>query len=433
MPTGDWEGNIAIDETRLFTDLMDLGKIGHAEGQGVSRPALSDADMAARAWLRTRMEAIGLEVRVDAAFNMVGVLRAQRKRDDRVVVIGSHLDTVPHGGMFDGALGVLAGLECVRFLRERGIELPWDLEIVNFTDEEGGHNAGTIGSRAMLGQLQEGELFLSKSTGISPLADEMMRHGGDPRRVAEAVRPPAAFRAMLELHIEQGKVLESAGTPIGVVSGIVGIYRYIVTVVGEAGHTGTTPMHLRNDALVRAAPLFTWLPEWVRAQSPEMVGTIGQLSLEPGAANVIPGECRCVMEVRSMEASDMKAIRSLAQDWIAGLPGSSLKTVYEKGSVRLSEALIGLIERSAEREGLQHRRMPSGAGHDAQTFAPVVPSGMIFIPCRGGVSHRHDEWAEQQDAGNGCRVLLRTLLELANNDSASPPDRTSTGTPGKAS
>jgi len=193
---------LAIDQNRLFSDLMDLGKIGFIEGEGVVRPALSDADIEARRWLEKRMIDSGLEVRIDAAFNMIGTLKSNAKKEDRVVAIGSHLDTVPHGGMFDGALGVLAGLECGRYMRENTVELPWDLEIINFSDEEAAHNAGTVGSRAMMGLLEEGEIYRSKAKGIPSFAEEMKRLGGDPERMGDAVRDPSTIMGLFELHIE---------------------------------------------------------------------------------------------------------------------------------------------------------------------------------------------------------------------------------------
>lgn len=407
------KNHIAIDPDRLWADLQDVGKIGYREGFGISRPALSDADIAAKEWLMERLQAAGLEVHMDAAANVIGTLRTRRKRPVRVLVIGSHLDTVPQGGMFDGALGVVAGLECARVIRENGIALPWDLEIINFSDEEAAHNAGTVGSRAMLGQLQPEEIFVSKAKDISTFADEMKRMGRDPHQIHDAVRDSKIFKAVLELHIEQGNHLESEGIRIGVVTGIVGIYRYIITVKGESNHAGTTPMHLRNDALVKAAPLFTLLPQWVRARNKEMVGTIGQVTVAPGATNVIPGECTFVVELRSMNASDMIAVRGLLEEWVLAQPDAAIQTIYEKDSVALAEPLIETIARAAKIEGLSAIRMPSGAGHDTQSFAAYVPSGMIFIPCLRGKSHCPEESIEPQQAVDGCRVLLKTVLALA--------------------
>jgi len=193
--------------------------------------------------------------------------------------------------------------------------------------------------------------------------------------------------------------------------------RYIVNVLGKPDHAGTTPMSLRNDALVKAAPMITLLPQWVRARNPEMVGTIGQISVEPGATNVVPGKCMFIVELRSMKPQDMAAIRDLVAEWVGTHKGSAITTIFEKDSVELSKSVIDTIVRAAEIEGLSVIRMASGAGHDSQSFAPYVPTGMIFVPSRGGKSHCPEEWTDKQQAANGCRVLLRTILELAGEDS----------------
>jgi hydantoinase/carbamoylase family amidase len=402
-----------INNDRLWSDLQEVGKIGFEKGRGVNRPALSDADVTAKNWLMDRMQEAGLEIRVDAATNVIGTLRTSAKRPAKILIVGSHLDTVPNGGVFDGALGIAAALECARTIRENSIELPWDLEVINFSDEEAAYNAGTIGSRAMIGQLKEGEIYISKAKGLSTYAKEMEKMDKDPARITEAGRDPKIFEAVLELHIEQGKRLEAENLKIGAVTGISGIYRYIVAVDGEAGHAGTTPMHLRDDALIKAAPVFTLLPQWVRARNKEMVGTIGQVTLEPGATNVIPGRCEFIVEVRSMLASDMAAIRELLQEWAHSQTGVSIKTIYEKDSVDLTPSLVDAVVRSAEAEGMSNVRMASGAGHDTQSFAPYVPCGMIFIPCRDGKSHCPEEWIEPEQAADGCQVLLGTILDLA--------------------
>jgi hydantoinase/carbamoylase family amidase len=310
-------------------------------------------------------------------------------------------------------LGVLAGLECVRTIREQGIALPWNLEIINFTDEEAAHNTGTVGSRAMMGLLTHGELDKSIGQGRPSFAEDLRKAGRDPARIGEARRDPGEFSCYLELHIEQGRRLESEGIQIGAVTAIVGIYRYLVTVEGEASHAGTTPMGLRDDALVKAAPVFTLLPEWVRDRNPEMVGTIGRLELFPGATNVVPGRCRFVVEVRSQRIADMVHLRDVLKGYATGRPGWQVETILEKGGTPCAEHLIQAVAGAATQEGLSWIRMPSGAGHDAQSLSAAgVPTGMIFIPCRRGMSHSPEEWIEPTQAAQGCQVLLRTLLGL---------------------
>jgi N-carbamoyl-L-amino-acid hydrolase len=401
-----------INADRLWADLMALGEIGYAEGRGVTRTALSETDLAGKAWLVRTFEEAGLTVTIDAAYNAIGRL-PRGTPGAGLVAIGSHLDTVPQGGKFDGMLGVLAGLECVRTIREHGIELPWDLEIINFTDEEAAHNAGTVGSRAMLGQLKDGELTKSVGKGRPTFAEDLAKAGKDPNRIGEACRDPKEFACYLELHIEQGRRLESEGVQIGAVTAIVGIYRYLVTVEGEASHAGTTPMALRDDALVKAASVFTLLPEWVRERNPEMVGTIGQVELHPGATNVIPGRCKFVVEVRSQHQADMLHLREVLQGYAAGRPGWQVETIFEKDGTPCAPHLIQAVADAARHEGLSCIRMPSGAGHDAQSLAAAgVPTGMIFVPCRRGMSHSPEEWIEPAQAAHGGQVLLRTLLGL---------------------
>jgi N-carbamoyl-L-amino-acid hydrolase len=402
-----------INADRLWAELMALGEIGYAEGRGVTRTALSTADLEGRAWLIGRFREAGLEVTTDAACNVIGRLRCG-KPGAGLVGIGSHLDTVPQGGRFDGMLGVLGGLECARTIRESGLALPWDLEVIDFTDEEAAHNAGTVGSRAMLGLLKEGELVKSIGTGRPTFADDLRKAGKDPDRIGEARRDPTVFTSYLELHIEQGARLESQGIQIGAVTAIVGIYRYLVTVEGEPAHAGTTPMALRDDALVKAAPVFTLLPEWVRERNPEMVGTIGQVELFPGATNVVPGRCRFVVEVRSQATEDMVHLREVLKGYAAARADWRVETIFEKEGTPCAEPLIQAVAAAAAAEGLSCVRMPSGAGHDAQSLAAAgVPTGMIFVPCRRGVSHSPEEWIEQAQAAQGCQVLLRTLLSQA--------------------
>lgn len=405
--------NYRIDGTRLWTDLMALGKIGLTEGKGVTRTALSPLDIQARKWLLHRMEIAGLEVREDQAGNMVGTLKTVKSQSTKVAAVGSHLDTVPQGGMFDGALGVLAALECARTIRENSINLPWDLEIINFCDEEGKHYAGTMGSRAMLGNLSDEDLNGIKKKGDKSFADSLAELGKDPGKIKLHPRPSEDFAFFLELHIEQGKILETKQIDIGAVTGIAGIYRFTVTVKGEAGHAGTFPMNLRDDALVKAAPLFTLLPQWVIEKNPQMVGTIGKVDVMPGAPNVIPETCSFVVELRSQEEEDIGYIVDLFKSYTAQHQGFEIMPLYEKPPRLLNETIITTIEKAAKHEGCSNIRIISGAGHDAHTFAAVVPTGVIFIPCRNGASHTGDEWVEKKNAISGCQVLLRTILDLS--------------------
>ncbi len=404
---------ISINADRLWTDLMALAEIGADPNGGVTRIALSDADQDAHEFLMARMRDAGLKVDVDDAFNVIGTLPAKKPESGQKALIGSHLDTVPNGGKFDGALGVLCALECARTIRENNIELPWDLEVISFCDEEGGHHAGTVGSRAMTGALAPGEIQQMGPDGRPSFYQDLERAGGDPDRIEKAARLASDIAFFLEVHIEQGRILESQRADIGVVTAIAGIQRTEVTVKGEAAHAGTTPMKLRKDALVAAAPLFTLLPKWASSRNSEMTATIGRLQLSPGAVNVVPGECRFTVELRSRNAGDMQAVQDLLDRHAARQSDWRLQPLYRKDPVRLSTPLQDRVTLAALREGLAVRNLPSGAGHDAASFAPHVPTGMIFVPCRGGVSHHPDETIEQRHAAAGCQVLLRTLMILS--------------------
>jgi hydantoinase/carbamoylase family amidase len=388
-----------------------MGKIGARSGSGIFRPALSQADMEAKSWLEAKMVEAGLEVRTDAALNQIG--RLPGKDASQVLALGSHLDTVPGGGAFDGALGVLAALECARVIAEQKISLPWDLEIINFCDEEGAHHAGTVGSRAMLGLLGKGEIVESRD-GRPSFGHSLSHRGCDPAAIGRARLDPGRFAGFLELHIEQGVFLQDQGAEVGAVTGIVGIHRYLVTVSGEAAHAGTTPMDRRRDALVEAAPFFTLLPEWVKEYGPDMVGTIGQVSLEPGAANVIPGICCFMVELRSLSSDALDALGRRLLTYAQNRRGWSVRTVYQKNPTPLPHDMVSLVQKAAQDEGFSCPAIPSWAGHDCQSFAlSGVPTALIFVPCLDGASHCPQESITPEQAGRGCQVLLNAVLNLA--------------------
>ncbi len=404
-----------INADRLNANIEELGEIGYREGKGVTRLSLSEEDIEGRNWLKERMEDAGLEVSVDEAANLIGRLQATVGSSNRVLLVGSHLDTVRRGGRFDGALGVLAGLECAQTLAENDIELPWDLEIVDFTDEEGYHYAGTFGSRMMMGEAKQEEIYQSKTDRAPTLAEDLAKMGLDPKKVTEAYRPPEEIEACLEIHIEQGARLEKRGLDIAAVTGIVGIYRYTVQVMGEANHAGTTPMEHRSDALVKASPVLRLLPEWARARSEEMVATVGQIRVEPGSVNVIPELCEFSVELRSLDNRDMCRVRDRLRDWLRENVEHNMSTVFEKDGVKLEEDIVEAVLDAAADEDLAAEAMPSGAGHDAQTFAPLVPTGMIFIPSHKGKSHCPEEYSKPEWVANGAQVLLNTIMKLARN------------------
>ncbi len=400
----------SISSERLWSDLMELGEIGSTGDGGVSRPGLSPGEEEARQWFIAACKKAGLTVRMDAMRNVIAQLPSKNP-GAKILATGSHLDSVPNGGRFDGALGAVAALECARVIIENKIELPFTLEVGAFVDEEGAYGAGSVGSRAMLGTLSPGELQrVSTRTGTS-FADDLAKLGGDAS--VDVRRSPEEFAYYVELHLEQGPRLENAGKDCGPVTAIVGIERYEVVVTGEAGHAGTTPMQGRKDALVMAAPFFTLLPQWAMEQNPEMVATIGTLQLHPGGANIIPGECRFVVGARSAKQEDLDAIGRRIMDYVKDKPAFSVKQIYKKPGAVMHPEVIAAIEKGAAMAGCSSMPLSSGAGHDAQTLGPYLPTGMIFVPCRKGLSHNPGEWIEPEQAAKGAQVLLNSLLILS--------------------
>ncbi|MBW2307878.1 MAG: Zn-dependent hydrolase [Deltaproteobacteria bacterium] len=406
---------IKVKEDRLRKDLLDLARFGEEPDGGIMRTALSDADLEARRWFQARMREAGLRVHEDAAANIIGRLDpAAGPTDAPCIAVGSHIDAVPHGGRFDGALGICAGLEAIRAIRESGLPIPSPLELLVFTDEEGRHFAGTFGSRAMFNLLIEGEIHRSKGTGKPSMAHSLERMGKDPGRIGEAARSPSEFRAYLELHIEQGPVLESVGAPIGIVEGIVDISRYFIRTKGESGHAGTTPMHMRDDALVKAARIITAVNDAVILAGPDIVGTIGELKVEPGAFNIIPGSVQMSLEIRSMKKAAVQSLHETIQEIVRSVDNARLEPILSKGGVVMDPTIMDTIELSCHEQGIHFHRMGSGAGHDAMTFPPLgIPTGMIFIPCVNGKSHCPDEEIRWEDAAVGAQILADTVIRIA--------------------
>jgi beta-ureidopropionase / N-carbamoyl-L-amino-acid hydrolase len=406
---------IQIRPERLEEDLAALGRYGETEGGGIMRPALSAADLAARAWLKKRMREAGMEVREDPAANIIGRWTpAGGFPDSPCIAFGSHSDAVPNGGKFDGALGICAGLETLRAIRESGVPLPCALELLVFTDEEGSHFAGTFGSRAMLGQLAEGEIDRSKGAGQPSIAESLRRAGKDPGEIGRTVRDPSEFRAFLEVHIEQGPVLESLAVPIGIVEGIVFIERHILRISGRPGHAGTTPMRLRDDALVKAAKVILAVNEAVLAGGSEVVGTIGNAEVRPGVFNIIPGRVDLLLELRSLKEEVLNPVREAIREIVRSAAGSEMQELLSKGGVRLDAHIMATIEQACRQRAVACLRMGSGAGHDSMTFqARGIPTGMIFIPCKEGKSHCPEESITLEDAATGARILADTVAALA--------------------
>lgn len=384
-----------------------------------TRRSFSPLHAEGRKRLRTWFAEAGLSVHLDTAANLIGRCEGT-VQGLRPLMAGSHSDTVPSGGRFDGIAGVLTALEAAQALKDAGHCLRHPLEIVDFLAEEPSeYGMSCVGSRLVAGRLGGDGLKLAKADG-EPLAEGIRRMGGDPARLAEAVRAPGSLAGYVELHIEQGPVLEERGLGVGVVSAIVGISRYAITVDGRADHAGATPMDMRCDALSAASRLVLKAEEEARAlnrDSVYFVATVGRLTVTPNAANVVPGRVDLVVEFRS--GSDVARdafitdLRRFAEG-VAGETGTRIafERVSDAPPAICADAVRAAIREACAATGIGCIDMASGAGHDAMHVAAAGPMGMIFIPCRGGRSHCPDEWVEPKDLTAGAAVLLDTLLRL---------------------
>jgi N-carbamoyl-L-amino-acid hydrolase len=410
----------AVDAARLRCDLESLSVFGRPPGgtfaDGVSRVAFSDADVAGRTFIVKRIEEAGLSPWIDAAGN---IFARRTGGDERAapVLFGSHIDSVPNGGNFDGDLGVLASLEAIRVLNDAQIQTRRPLEIVVWSNEEGvAFNNGLFGSRAVAGRISDDEME-QVWNGVKK-SDAVRKIGGAPENIARAQRPSGWFHAYLELHIEQGGKLDRAQIPIGVVEGIVAIDRFAVEVRGFANHAGTTAMEDRQDALLAASRLALAVNETVRAEAGAQVGTVGHLEVHPNAPNVVPGLVRMTIELRDLSEAKIARLAEKIQERARAIASATrtaidIRKVSHHEAAAASSAIQEAIAAAADRAGFRWQRMPSGAGHDAQMMARLGPMGMIFVPSVGGISHSPRELTSWEDCARGAQILLDTVLRLA--------------------
>jgi len=396
---------------RMEQRIKALAQFGANPEGGVSRVAYSDADIAGREYIKGLMREAGLRVRVDVAGNIIG----RREGGDArlpAIMFGSHIDSVPGGGNYDGDVGVIGAIEVAQLLNDHKIQIRHPLEVVVFTDEE----AGLIGSLAMLGRLESAALDLVSHSGKTR-RDGIRAVGGDPDHLDLAQRKPGELAAFIELHIEQGAFLYEDGIQIGVVEGIVGIRRWDVVVEGVANHAGTTPMNRRRDALLSAAELALAVNRVATTLPGRHVATVGQIRAEPGAPNVIPGRVVMSLEIRDLAAENIqKVFDAIGSE--AGRIAAARQTpirFQEFDSVTPApthERMRQVIAAAAKDLGLRYRLMPSGAGHDAQDMTHIAPTGMIFVPSVLGISHSPKEYTSPEAMANGANVLLRTVLAV---------------------
>lgn len=395
---------------RMEARIIALSEFGKNADGGIDRTAYSDADIAGRSYMIDMMKTAGLEVSIDYAGNIIG-RRAGNNSSLAPIIFGSHIDSVPGGGNYDGDVGVIGALEAVELLNKAGITTEHPLEMIIFTDEEG----SMVGSHALAGNLKPETMNDISSSGFKN-SEGVERIGGDHTKLMQ-VKRSTPIHAFVELHIEQGGFLGEKKLNIGIVEGIVGIRWWDVTVEGVANHGGTTPMPGRQDALVAASTLVIAINERATTMEGRQVATVGKIQAFPGAPNVIPGRVEFSLEIRDLDADKIQHVYEVVQ--------REAKKIEEATNVKITfgtspltppapthMTLRRLIEQSSNDLGLTYQYMPSGAGHDAQNMAPVTPTGMIFVPSRGGISHSPQEYTSPQDMANGADVLLRTLLKL---------------------
>lgn len=407
---------LRINPERLEHNFEALSQIGATVDGGISRLALSNEDLEARAWLADQFEESGFLVYDDEAGNLSGILLSQNQ-DARTLLLGSHMDSVPNGGRYDCSLGILASLECMRTIQEAGIELPFHLETVNFTDEEGCWQS-LFGSRAMTGNLNLNYHNGASMTDLGPFRAALFRAGIRPTDVEKARRDPETLMGYLELHIEQGHRLDQRGIDIGVVTGIIGRTTYELTFYGEASHSGTTSMSSRRDALLGASVFIYDAYDLVQERFPLGVFNCGNINISPGSFNIVPAEAKLTFECRHPSAkhlSEMEAMLiRLAQESAAhyGLTVSSRRMVHMPVA-KMSDKAIRATETACQALNISHTRLVSYAGHDAQMMSNFTPTGMIFVPSVDGISHSPKEFTEWQHIVKGANVLLHTILNMA--------------------
>ena len=407
---------ISVNSKRLLSDIAALGAIGRKDNAGIFRSAFDEHEMAAREWFKRRVEAAGLSFSVDGAANMYA--RLDSSADRASVATGSHLDTVPGGGHLDGALGVLAGLEALRRIKESDIDLAHPLEVIAFTDEEGAYG-GMFGSQALSGQLSQAQIDVMQNKHGLPITDAMRSAGFDPGKILSAARPPDSMKYFVELHIEQGPVLEQLQKRIGVVTGIAGQIKWMLEFRGKANHAGTTPMSMRQDALLGMSELAVSIDSILHeAGGANSVATIGYADIAPGASNVISECARFSLDVRDtsvaildelaarfkQEIDEIATRRSLEYD---------VNELIRINGIDCDQHIMKITDSVTKKFDAAPHYLPSGAVHDAQMIAKLVPTGMIFIPSIGGVSHSATEQSSDEDIVLGANVLLNTLIDLA--------------------
>ena len=406
--------SIKINFERLKKDIESLSQIGRDPQGGISRPSFSKADLKARDWLKERIETSGLALGQDGAGNIFGRIEGEGK----TIMAGSHIDTVINGGMFDGSIGVLSALECLRRIKEETVPHSKPLEVAAFTDEEGNLTGDFLGSRAFTGLLDEEMLDKGLTQFGVPLAEILKGTEFTVQSILEAHEQRPDIEAFIEIHIEQGPVLETENKTIGIVDSIAGKHYRWCSFAGKASHAGTTPLELRQDAFLGLADFALKSTQYVASEHYGSMVTVGRVSVKPGAFSIVPGQVDFSFEFRSQKKKTLEDLKkhlfSLAEDIATtrGLQFTS-KLVDETEPVGIPTRILDIMKEECEKLGYSFMTLPSGAGHDAQILASIAEPGMIFIPCLDGISHSPQEMIKWEDLEKGANLLLQVLIRLA--------------------
>ena len=403
---------IKVNNERLHKNLIKLTEFGINSNRGNDRVAYSDYDISARKYLINYLEKIGTQVNIDYAGNIIA-LRKGLKKNLKPISFGSHIDAVPNGGHYDGNVGVVSSIEILEVFNENKIYTDHPLELIIFSNEEG----AIFGSRAIAGKIENKTLDVKTSSGYT-IREGLKRIGGNPEKVLELARKKNEVHAFLELHIEQGNILNSSKTDIGVVEGIVGLKWWDVIISGFANHAGTTPMNSRQDAMIAAAKFVLKVNQVVNSIEGSQVGTVGRISAYPGAPNVIPGKVVLSLELRDLSKEKIQLLfKNIKEE--SNIIATQTNTKFEfkpldaTAEPALTDSRIQkVIDEVSINLGYSTKFMPSGAGHDAQDMAVITPTGMIFIPSIDGISHSPEEYSTPESIIKGANVLLNSVLTI---------------------
>ena len=411
-----------IDAKRFERNFNAISEFGALKGGGLTRLAFSKEDLEARKFLINLIEKNGFKLKIDNVGNIYAIYDEGCEADAKPVCVGSHIDSVPNGGFYDGTLGVMAGLEALSSIKEAGIKLKRPLWLINFSCEESSRfKTATIGSKIISGKLSQQRLHeLKDEDGIS-LFEAMSAAGFKPQNLDDAILKENSLHAYLELHIEQGPVLERSAISVGVVSGIAAPIRFEITIQGKADHSGATPMNMRSDALLAASHIIIAANKFAKNKK-TAVATVGYVHAKPGVLNVVPGEARLGVDLRDIDKKSLDELNLELRNFVGEL-SCELKFSYEirelssDQPVKLSEHAINLLEDEARKLGIKTLTLPSGAGHDAMNLTKLASSvGMLFIPCVNGISHNTKEAINFKDAVSATKILTNALIRLSNEE-----------------